>query len=307
MSEATSSLNGPAPLSSVLAAVPSRAWLPAIALLAAAAVLFLPSYWVLAKSTWSSDSQGHMPIILALSWWLIYRDRHEVLAAPERPAYFTGSVLLAFGLMLYVLGRSQAMITAELAAQVPIYIAFLLLWRGWRGFRAVWFPVVFLLFTVPLPGVVTQALTVPLKIAVSTVAEAIMYHAGYPTARTGVILSVGPYQLMVADACSGLSSIFTLEALGLLYMKLMDYRSAARNAFIAIAVIPISFASNVIRVVVLCLVTYHLGDEVGQGFLHGAAGMLLFMVALVLLLGTDKILNLFRAFDEPKVAHEQPR
>ncbi|MBQ1765961.1 MAG: archaeosortase/exosortase family protein, partial [Aquincola sp.] len=143
----------------------------------------------------------------------------------------------------------------------------------------------------PLPSVLVQIVTVPLKMAVSYVAEVILYQFGYPIARTGVILAIGPYQLLVADACAGLNSMFTLEALGLLYMNLMNYTSVARNVILAALVIPISFAANIIRVMILALVTYHFGDEAGQGFVHGFAGMVLFMVALVLILATDKALG----------------
>jgi exosortase len=105
-------------------------------------------------------------------------------------------------------------------------------------------------------------------------------------------MTVGPYQLLVADACAGLNSMFTLEALGLLYMQLMNYKSAVRNVFLAIVVIPISFFANIIRVIILVLVTYHFGDEAGQGFVHGFAGMVLFMVALTLILFVDGLLTL---------------
>jgi exosortase len=121
----------------------------------------------------------------------------------------------------------------------------------------------------------------------------VLYNLGYPVSRTGVILSVGPYQLLVADACAGLNSMFTLEALGLLYMNLMNYTAPARNIALALLIIPISFVSNVVRVMILVLVTYHFGDEAGQGFVHGFAGMVLFMVALMLMLATDKVLGLF--------------
>jgi exosortase len=111
--------------------------------------------------------------------------------------------------------------------------------------------------------------------------------------RSGVILTVGPYQLLVADACSGLNSLFTLEALGLLYMNLMNYKSALRNTLLAILILPISFLANVTRVIILVLVTYYFGDEAGQGFVHSMAGMVLFMVALGLMFPTDKLLGLF--------------
>ncbi len=120
-----------------------------------------------------------------------------------------------------------------------------------------------------------------------------LYELGYPVARTGVIMSVGPYQLLVADACAGLNSMFTLEALGMLYMNLMNYTNVKRNVTLALLLIPIAFLANIVRVMILVLVTYHFGDEAGQGFVHGFAGMVLFMVALMLMLLTDKFLGLF--------------
>jgi exosortase/archaeosortase family protein len=87
--------------------------------------------------------------------------------------------------------------------------------------------------------------------------------------------------------------MFTLEALGMLYMNLMNYTSVARNVALALLLVPISFAANIVRVCILVLVTYHFGDEAGQGFVHGFAGMVLFMAALMFMLFVDKLLALF--------------
>jgi exosortase len=145
---------------------------------------------------------------------------------------------------------------------------------------------------IPWPGDWIDAVTQPLKTIVSIAAANVLYELGYPVGRTGVILTVGPYQLLVADACAGLNSIFTLEALGLLYMNLMRYTSLPRNLALAILILPISIAANIMRVIILVLVTYHFGDEAGQGFVHGFAGMVLFLVALTLILFVDKLLGL---------------
>jgi exosortase len=145
---------------------------------------------------------------------------------------------------------------------------------------------------VPLPETLVAAVTTPLKSAVSQIAEQLLYVLGYPVARSGVTLFVGQYQLLVADACAGLNSMFTLEALGLLYMNLMQHTNVARNVTLAILIVPISFVANVVRVMILVLVTYYAGDEAGQGFVHGFAGMVLFMVALTLMFAVDRVLQL---------------
>ena len=179
-----------------------------------------------------------------------------------------------------------------MGSQSLVLAGLLALFKGTAAIRVAAFPLFFLLFMVPLPGQLVAALTTPLKAAVSFCAEYILYGLGYPVARSGVIISVGQYQLLVADACAGLNSMFTLEALGLLYMNVMGYASLARNVTLAILIVPISFLANIIRVMILVLVTYHFGDEAGQGFVHDFAGMVLFLVALTLMLMVDKALGL---------------
>jgi exosortase B len=167
----------------------------------------------------------------------------------------------------------------------------MLILRGGASLKLLLFPLFFMLFMVPLPAPVVDALTQPMKLAVSYVAESLLYTAGYPISRSGVILQIGPYQLLVADACAGLQTLFTLEALGLLYLNLIRHESMARNVTLAILIVPISFTANVIRVVVLTLITYHFGDEAGQGFLHGFAGMVLFMAALMMTILADSLIR----------------
>lgn len=263
------------------------------ALLLGYALLYLPTYWDLASTTWASDEQGHGPIILAVSVWLLWQKRHEIADLNSAPSPGWGWLAMGFGLLLYAFGRSQDIRSFEVVSQIAVLAGFLLLFKGGAALRAAWFPLFFLIFMVPLPLSFVAAVTTPLKSAVSYVASNLLHAAGYPVGRSGVILTVGPYQLLVADACSGLNSMFTLEALGLLYMNLMAYTSAARNLTLAFLIIPISFAANVVRVLILVLVTYYFGDEAGQGFIHGFAGMVLFMVGLALMLVTDKLLALF--------------
>lgn len=255
--------------------------------------LFVPTFWEMGQTIWQSDGQSHGPIILGMSIWLLWRDRELIYGQPARPALFAGFLMLVLGVGFYVLGRSQSVITFEAGSLVLLLAACMLLQSGWSALKAAWFPLFFLLFMIPLPDALVANLTVPLKSAVSTVAEYVLFNTGYPIGRSGVILSIGPYQLMVADACAGLHSMFTLESLGLLYMKLMNYKSPTRNVLLALLILPMSFLSNVVRVIVLVLVTYYFGDEAGQGFTHWFAGMVLFVVALLGIFLIDRVLSLF--------------
>lgn len=115
-------------------------------------------------------------------------------------------------------------------------------------------------------------------------------------------LTIGPYQLLVADACSGLHSMFSLTAMGLLYLYLylMEHKSWLRNGILIASILPIAYAANLVRVTVLVLVTYHFGDEAGQGFIHDSAGIVLFVVALLFLFALDSLLGLILARRAPK-------
>jgi len=270
----------------------SRRWLPLALVLLGWTAMFGPVYWGLTQTIWASDANGHGPIILSVGAWLLWGKRNALMALPRQSAMAPASLLLLLATLLYIVGRSQTVWTLEIVAQNLVLLALLLAFFGWQGVRVAWFPLLLLMFMIPWPGEWIDAVTQPLKSAVSAVAASLLHELGYPVGRSGVILTVGPYQLLVADACAGLNSIFTLEALGLLYLNLMNYTSPLRTVALAVLILPISFAANVVRVLVLVLITYHFGDEAGQGFVHGFAGLLLFMVALALILATDKVLGL---------------
>ena len=260
-------------------------WWP---ILAGLAILFGPTFHDLFTGAWIGEEQGHGPIIFFLALWLIWRKWPEMLAA-ARPALdtWTGWPVLAAGLMAHLLGRSQKILMFEVSSILLVLGAIVLLKFGKRALRVLWFPFFFMLFMVPLPSELVAAVTMPMKMAVSWMTEHILFAAGYPISRAGVVLQMGQYQLLVADACAGLQTLLTLEALGLFYLNLMRHPSAFRNVTLAILIVPISFTANVIRVIALTLITYHFGDAAGQGFLHGFAGMVLFVTALLLILAVD--------------------
>lgn len=277
-------------------------WWPVFAGLA---ILFVPTFYDLFTGAWISEEQGHGPIIFGLALWLVWRKWPQVLAAATPPAgSWTGWPILAVGLALHLLGRSQKILMFEVGSIILVMAAVLLVKRGARALAVLWFPFFFMLFMVPLPSEFVAAVTLPMKMAVSWATEHLLFAAGYPISRTGVILQIGQYQLLVADACAGLQTLLTLEALGLFYLNFMRHPSAFRNIGLALFIIPISFSANVIRVITLTLITYHFGDAAGQGFLHGFAGMVLFITALVLILTVDSSLQWYlrrRAAGEPRV------
>jgi exosortase B len=280
----------------------ARSWPLLIGLLA----LYGPTFHGLATGIWSTDEQAHGPIILAIAAYL-FAQKRDVLLSPDCAARpIAAFAILAAGLLFYVVGRSQDILLFEVGSLIWVLAALVLL-RGASALKALWFPLFFMVFMLPLPSAIVDAITLPLKTAVSYAVEQVLFWAGYPIARSGVILQIGQYKLLVADACAGLHTLFTLEALGLLYLNIVRHDSLFRNVALALLVVPISFGANVIRVIALTLITYHLGDDAGQGFLHGFAGLVLFVTALILILGVDSLLQLWVKRDQYRAAQATSR
>lgn len=267
-------------------------------------LMYGPTFWDLFHTLWSSDEQGHGPIVLGIAIWLVWRRWPEIHSPrqPAQPRPLWAWPIIALAGLFFALGRSQGIYLFEVGSLIWMLIGSLLLLRGTAQVRSLWFALFFMLFMIPLPGAVVDALTQPMKLAVSYVAENLLFMLGFPIARTGVVLQIGPYQLLVADACAGLHTLFTLEALGLLYLNIVKHASVFRNVALAILIVPISFSANVIRVIVLTLITFYLGDEAGQGFLHGFAGMVLFMSALLLIIAADTALRAGTTALSPRLA-----
>lgn len=257
------------------------------------AAMFGPTYWDLSRTIWQTDDQAHGALILLVVAWLFLQRREEIVALSARPLTSWGTAVFVFGLLLYIVGRSQDILIFEIGSQIPVLAGAMLILHGTSAVRAAWFPLFYIVFMIPLPGVLVDAVTGPLKQWISVIAENSLYAVGYPIARSGVMLTIGQYQLLVADACSGLHSMFSLSALGVLFMYLVGRKSWLHNGIMLMSILPIAFAANIVRVMVLVLITYHLGDAAGQGFLHGFAGMVLFVSALLFVITLDAAIGFF--------------
>jgi len=275
------------PLGSPQAGNVNRSWLLAAF---GFAVMYLPVYWWAANGIWQTEEQGHGALILAVMLWLFWGLRGPIAAVPAQPRPLAGWLVFALGLFLYLVGQVFQISILEFGSQPFIVAGILLLLKGSAATRVAWFALFYFIFMIPLPGIIVDTVTGPLKNWISAIVVEILYRVGYPISRNGVVLTIGQYQMLVADACSGLHSMYSLSALGTLFMYIMGRTSRLHNAIMVASILPIAFTANIVRVMILVLITYHLGDEAGQGFLHGTAGMVLMLVALVCFFALDAVL-----------------
>jgi exosortase B len=254
-------------------------------------VLALPTAYNLANQAWNTESGAHGPIIIATGLWLLHRQLPVLRAEGRRGSLVLTVLMLAPSLALYAFGRAYDFLTFEAAGLYGVGIAFFHHLVGWRMLVRQWFPILYLGFAVPPPNFLLDALTAPLKTMVSTLATNILSFFGFPISRQGVVLYIAQYQLLVEDACSGMNSLVGLTAISLFYIYIMRRTTWLYAAVLTALVIPIAILANVVRIMALVLITYFLGDKVGQSFVHGAAGVFLFAVALLLVFGVDSLLQ----------------
>ena len=262
----------------------------ALTVLAGWAVLFGPVYWEAFDTIWQTEDQGHGPLVLVVCGWLFWQLKDRLAALPDRHQHLLGWPLLVMGLLSFVVGRTVSLPFLVFGSQIPVAAGLLLLFKGAPAVRVAWFALVFLFFMTPLPGTLVDSSTQALKQWISVIVTEVLYALGFPVSRTGVTISVGQYQLLVADACSGMHSMFSLSALGTLYMYIMRRPGLLHNAIMLAIILPTAFFANIVRVVILVLVTYYFGEDAGRGFLHGFAGMALLVVSLAVLFSVDALL-----------------
>ena len=207
-----------------------------------------------------------------------------------KPAPAAGWIILIVSLLIMAVTRSQNILMIEVATQVPVLLGCLLLIGRWPLARIFAFSPAFLIFSVPPPGWLLDAATIPLKGWISDVVTDLLYALDYPIAQNGVMIMIGSYELMVKDACSGINSIFALSAIGIFYVHEFVRNNWIRRVILIASIIPITILANIVRVIVLVLGAYYFGPDRIEGLFHDLTGISLFIFALTLFFLLDGVI-----------------
>lgn len=259
-------------------------------LIVVALVLGGPTLLRLGEQVWSKEVGAHGPIVFATGIWLIWR-RIPAMTAEAKSSPWLAVLATTLALPVYIVGRAYDLISFEAAGVYGFGLAILFDRFGLRTMLRNWFPIFYLGLLLPVPGWMIDEFTAPLKLLVSAMSAIIVETMGVPIVREGVTMTVGPYQLLVEDACSGLNSLIGLVAITLFYIYLLRNASWRYSLFLMALIIPVAILANVLRIVTLILLTYFFGDAVGQGFLHVTAGLFLFALSLLLMFIIDSAVS----------------
>lgn len=256
------------------------------------AALVIPTLITLARESWGTEAGAHAPIVLATGLWLLFNCTWT--ADQEGRERFGNSALagiILIALPIYIFGRAYEYLVLEAGA---VYLTLILVGVITLGPKAIWrnaFPIFYMAFLVPPPGWIIDQLTLPLQHLISYSATEMLYNLGYPIARSGVALTIGPYALLVEQACSGMNSLIGLTAITLFYIYILHRASWRYSLLLVALILPVAVFVNFLRVITLILLTHYYGDAVAQGFLHNSAGIVLFAVALAIMVVLDTLLQ----------------
>jgi len=248
-------------------------------------VLMLVLYWrvyqVFAARWFGSSDYYHCLAVPPLVAWLVWRRRERLAEAPVAPSTY-GIIVLAAGLLIAVMG-TRVGINLAVGCSLPVVIAGLvMLIHSSRALRILLVPLLTSCLVIAPPKHALARVTMPMQVVSAATTEYVARVAlGIPVTREGVALDVRGFEFIVADACSGMSSLL---ALTLTTLFLLEVSSLPRlRKLVAVAMVPgIVLIANVTRICMVLLISEYVSPEVALGdFVHGAQDVVVYLAALI--------------------------
>lgn len=250
---------------------------------------FYPVLGRMVRDWYIDEDMGHGFFVPAVSAYMIWQQRHELLARQYRPSLW-GLAVVALGGMMLVLGTYAVEQTVMRGSFLVTLWGAVFTLGGWRLMRDLAYPLLLLVFMIPLPAVIYNQITFPLQLFASQVAEAALGLLGIPVLREGNILELPSQRLSVAEACSGIRSLMSLTYLSLVYGYFFEPRRWVR--LVLLLVTPaIAIFVNSMRVTVTGLLSEY-DPALALGAFHSMEGWLMFVLALLLLAAFHRTLIL---------------
>lgn len=263
--------------------------------------LYAPVFYTLYRFRWDTVDYTHAYFILPLSLWLTWRKRaylkELIPASPSRGEQKTKSgnslfsfSLLVFGILMFMFGWREDYQLIYTLSIVPLLYGLISYLYGMNTAKALSFPILYLLLLVPPPFGILDSITLPMRHGISVVTEMILNLFNYPIKREGLLLSIGYHDIFMGQPCSGFRSLITMFSLVLVYIYISK-AGLAKKLILTSFIIPLALLGNLIRVITLCLITFHFGEEAGQGFFHNFSGIVIFIITILGVIGVESIID----------------
>jgi len=276
-------MNQPLPESPATLQTPSNNfWLWGLFLAATASlVIIFRQSLILMVQWWETPEYSHGYMIPLVALFLLWQRLNQLPAAVERGSWW-GPALLIVGLAAFLLGELSAIYTVIQYGFLLSLYAISLAYFGRGGMRVLWVVFIYLIFMIPLPNFLYFNLSSQLQLLSSQIGVAVIRLFGISVYLEGNVIDLGPMQLQVAEACSGMRYLFPLMSFGFLIAYL--YRGPFwQRTLIFLTTIPITILMNSFRIGVIGVTVDRWGKAMAEGFLHDFEGWVVFMGCLSIL------------------------
>lgn len=237
-----------------------------------------------------NELYSHIVLIPFVSMYFIFIDRKEIFS-DTRYSFFPGIALIFFGFAMYVIGRTQGSgfnqndyLSLMTFSVVLFWLGSFTLFYGVKSFKAAAFPMLFLVFMIPVPDMVMNKIIYALQVGSTEVTHLLFWLAGIPFYREGFTFHLQGVSIEVAEQCSGIRSSLALFITSMLVGK-MFLNSASRKVILALSVFPITIFKNGVRIVMLSLLGTYVDPRILDSNLHKRGGIPIFIFAFLILMG----------------------
>jgi len=250
-------------------------------------ILFLLAAWLytplavrLAQQWWLDPNYTHGFFVPVFSLFLVWEGRAKLAALRIKPAW-SGLVILVLALLALMVGTiGSGFFLARISLLLLVCGAVVFL-AGWKHLAAISFPLAFLVLMIP-SSAVSSHITLPLQMLASKTATFLLTAVGVSAVREGNIILLPNARLEVAEACSGVRSLFSLITLTVIYGYLAESKIRVR-ILLALLAIPVSIFANALRIAVTGVVVEYWGLQGAQGSLHLLSGWIIFASSLAII------------------------
>lgn len=241
-------------------------------------------------SDWYNDpNYSHGFLVPVISAYFLSQNWAELKSAPVRPSN-VGLLVVVGSLLILMAGYIGTEYFTMRSSLVFLVAGIVLYWFGWAVLRLTSLPIAFLIFMVPIPYIVYDALAFPLKLLVTKASVAVLKFLSIPVVREGNIIMFPQTVLEVADACSGLRSLMSLVTLAVA-LAFITQKSSLKRSILIVSAVPVAIVTNMFRVIVTGVLARFYGAAAAEGFFHEFAGMAVFAVAMIILFSESAILR----------------
>jgi exosortase len=243
----------------------------------------------LVHAWYTNDDYSHGFVVAPLCAYFVWERRRRLARLDLRPS-LTGLAIVLASLMVLTAGELGAELFLMRVSLIGVLVGSVTFVLGPAHARTLALPFGFALLMIPLPAIVFNAIAFPLQLMASRVAEGTLAALAIPVFREGNVILLATATLEVAEACSGIRSLFSLLTLGIAYGYFTE-STAVRRVVLAAATVPIAIVANAFRVAGTGVLAHVAGPAAADGFFHVFAGWLVFMTAVVLLFLLQRLLR----------------